>query len=181
MNTATNSTLVLRPLGEGDEQAFLAGLRAWDHDDPSWHSFVWTEGLTFPEMLEILDKERRGVGLAPGRVPHTMLYAFVDGEIVGRCSVRHELNDFLRRRGGHVGYAVAPPFRRRGYAGQILRQGLVHCASLGLRSVMVTCDDANVGSWKTIERAGGVLAETVWDAEATEWIRRYWIELPAPA
>ena len=46
---------------------------------------------------------------------------------------------------------------------------------------MITCDDTNVGSWKTIERAGGVLAETVWDAEASEFIRRYWVDLPPRA
>lgn len=169
--------LVLRMLAEGDEEAFLAGLRAWEGDDASWHSFVWGAGISYAGMLERLRDDRLGVGLAPGRVPHTMLYGFVDGVIVGRCSVRHELNEGLRRRGGHVGYAVAPPFRRRGYAGEMLRQGLVVCAELGLPAVMLTCDDDNAGSWKTIERAGGALAERVWDEENAAWIRRYWIGL----
>lgn len=175
----TDATLVLRELTADDAEAFLDGLRAWDGDDPSWHSFVWRDGLDYAEMLAILDRERRGVDLAPGRVQHTMLYAFVDGRIVGRCSVRHALSDTLRRRGGHVGYAVAPPYRGRGHAGEILRQGLAHCASLGIPSIMLTCDDANVASWRTIERAGGRLAEIEWQAETAGHIRRYWIDLPA--
>ena len=114
--------------------------------------------------------------MAPGRVPHTMMYVVSTAER-NSCSVRHQLNDLLRQRSGRIGYAVAPPFRRRGFAGEILRQALGFGASLGLRSVMITCDNVNVGSWKTIERAGGVLAEPVWDAEVGEWIRRYWIDV----
>ena len=172
-------TLDLRTLDDSDESAFLAGLRAWDGDDPSWHSFLWGDGLGWREMLEILEREQRGVGLAPGRVPHTMLYAFVDGQIVGRCSVRHALNDHLRHRGGHIGYAVAPPFRQRGHAGEILHQGLAYCRDvLGLPSVLLTCDDDNAASWRTIERAGGRLAGTALDESGVKF-RRYWIELPA--
>ena len=175
--TTAGSALVLRALQDSDEEVFMAGLRAWDGGEPGWHSFIWREGLTYAEMLAILDRERRGVDLAPGRVPHSMLYALVDGAIVGRCSVRHELNAQLRRRGGHIGYAVAPPFRRRGHAGAIFRQGLAYCASLGLDAVMITCGDANVGSWRVIEAACGTLAETVWDDEDGERMRRYWLQL----
>lgn len=46
---------------------------------------------------------------------------------------------------------------------------------------MLTCDDDNPGSWKTIERAGGALAEQMWDEENSAWIRRYWIDLSGPA
>lgn len=177
--SGTADELVLRELREADEEAFLAGLRAWEGDDPEWHSFVWSSGVGYAEMLAILDRERRGVELAPGRVPHTMLYAFVDGAIVGRCSVRHALNERLRRRGGHIGYAVAPPFRRRGFAREILRQGLAYCRGLGLDEVMITCDDDNVGSWRTIEGVGGTLVETAWDADSAATIRRYTVMVPA--
>jgi predicted acetyltransferase len=59
------------------------------------------------------------------RVPATFLVADVDGAIVGRVSIRHELNDHLTHFGGHIGYGVRPAHRRRGYATEILRQSLV--------------------------------------------------------
>jgi predicted acetyltransferase len=69
---------------------------------------------------------------------------------------------------------VLPPFRRRGYASEILRQSLERARARGVDPVLVTCDDDNVGSATIIERAGGVLEDTVVD-EAGGLTRRYWI------
>lgn len=169
--------LELRELTQKDEAAFRTGLAEWVGEEPHWHSFAWKDGMTFDEMLEILDKERRGIDLPPDRVKHSMLYAFVDGVIVGRLSVRHELNERLRKRGGNIGYAVAPRFRKKGYATEIVRQGLEFCKSIGLKDVMVTCADENGPSWKIIENFGGKLQDKIWDDEDDEMIRRYWINL----
>jgi predicted acetyltransferase len=47
---------------------------------------------------------------------------------------------------------------------------------------MLTCDDDNPPSWRTIERAGGVLAEVVRDMPAdSKPYRRYWLDLVARA
>jgi predicted acetyltransferase len=170
--------LKLRRLGPGDEWAFRAGLEDWAGEELSWYSFAWKEGMNYLEMLEILDKEHRGIDLPEGRVPATMLYAFVGGEIVGRLSVRHRLNAHLQERGGHMGYAVAPRFRRRGYATQIMEQGVRFCRDeLKLDRVLVTCADENLPSWKIIEGQGGVLENRIWDAAEELWVRRYWISL----
>jgi predicted acetyltransferase len=171
--------LVLRELtaAPADETAFFAGMKAWEGEAPDWYTFSWKTGMSYAEMLEILRKEAAGIDLAPGRVPHTMFYAFVDGQIIGRLSVRHELNDYLRQRGGHFGYAVAPAFRRRGYATEIVRQGLGHCRRLGIREALVTCADSNTPSWKIIERFGGILQDRVFDEGHGEMIRRYRLAL----
>jgi predicted acetyltransferase len=47
---------------------------------------------------------------------------------------------------------------------------------LGLDRVLVTCDDDNVGSIRTIEKNGGVLENVVADPEATKPKRRDWID-----
>ncbi len=41
-------------------------------------------------------------------VESTWLLGEVDGAVVGRSSIRFELNDFLLAEGGHIGYAVRP-------------------------------------------------------------------------
>lgn len=167
--------LVLRKLNENDEQSFLDGAKEWEDESLSWYSFIWKPGMRFQEMLSSLQKETVGIDLLPGRVPHTMLYGFLDGKIVGRVSVRHELNEYLRKRGGHIGYAVAKKFRNKGYATEMVRQAMGYCKQIGISSIMITCADGNIPSWKIIERFNGKLEDRIWDEEDKEMIRRYWI------
>ncbi len=134
--------------------------------------------MSFGEMLKILKKDSLGIDLAPDRVAHSMLYGFLDGEIIGRVSIRHELNDNLRKRGGHIGFSVAKRFRGQGYATEMVRQALEFCKNKGMGSIMVTCTDDNVPSWKIIERFGGQLMDRIWDEKDNEMIRRYWIGKP---
>jgi predicted acetyltransferase len=109
-------------------------------------------------------------------VPETFLFAFVGKCIVGRVSIRHTLTPFLERFGGHIGYVVVPEYRRQGYATAILRQSLeVARQKLGLTRVLLTCDDDNVGSIRTIEKNGGVLESVVSEPDGGKCKRRYWI------
>ncbi len=170
-------SLILRPLKESDETSFFEGMKLWPEDDLSWYTFAWKPGMPYSTMMAILDKEMKGIDLAPGRVPHSMLYGFVDGKIIGRVSVRHSLNEMLRKRGGNIGYAVAEPYRRSGYATEMVRQSLQYCRDLGLDKIMITCSDNNIPSWKIIEKFHGELQDKVWDEEDNEMIRRYWIPL----
>jgi predicted acetyltransferase len=172
--------MLVRELNENDEAAFNEGMKLWEGEDLAWYTFSWKPGMAYSEMLAILAREKAGVDMAANRVPHTMLYGFVDGKIVGRVSVRHELNEHLRHRGGHLGYAVAKPYRRRGYATELMSSGLDLCRNLKIPSVMITCGDSNTASWKIIERFGGQLQDKIWDAVDEETIRRYWIDLRSP-
>lgn len=169
--------LVLRELTQDDEQAFFEGLKEWEGESLGNYTFTWKPGMPYAEMLSIMSRDSAGVDLPAGKVPHTMLYGFLDGKIVGRVSIRHALNERLRHRGGHIGYAVARKYRRQGHATEMVRQALAFCRGLGLPSLMVTCADDNEPSWKIIERFGGVLEDRVWDDEDKETIRRYWIQL----
>lgn len=132
-------------------------------------------GRTYPEMVHLWEREARGE-TEPGRVPCDYLFALVNDEIVGVLSVRHELNEFLLERGGHIGYWVAPIHRRKGYASQMLRCGLDRLKALGLDRALVTCNDSNIASAATIERAGGIL-EDIRQLPGHEPTRRYWIAL----
>lgn len=162
--------LRLRPLALADEavlRRFHEQLRADDFE------FLQAEG-TWADIIATHEREATGNDLPPGRVRAEFLVAEIAGRPVGRTSIRYELNDFLFDLGGHVGYAVAPEFRRRGYAQQILSCSVERLYSAGVENVLVTCDETNPVSASVIERCGGVLEdvrETV-DGPAK---RRYWI------
>jgi predicted acetyltransferase len=165
--------LRLRPLLPGDEAAFLAAHEAMAREDFAF-GLGYQPGQPWPDYLAQLERQRCGIVLPPGLVPATFLVAEVDGQLVGRSSIRHELNDFLRREGGHIGYGVLAEHRRRGYATEMLRQSLVVARAVGVDRVLVTCDHDNVGSAAVIERCGGVLHSVI-DCEDGIPKRRYWI------
>jgi predicted acetyltransferase len=172
----TAPSLRLRPLDAGDEAQFAAAHRAVVPDGFTF-GLDYEPGMPWLPYVESLERQREGRDLPDGFVPATFLVADVDGVLVGRTSIRHELNDFLAREGGHIGYAVLPEHRRRGYATEMLRQSLVVARDVGVDRVLVTCDDDNAGSVAVIERCGGVLDADlpVVPVVGAKPKRRYWI------
>jgi predicted acetyltransferase len=121
--------------------------------------------------------QREAVAPAEGRVPATYWWIVEGDTYLGAISLRHQLNDFLLRAGGHIGYGVRPSARRRGIATWALGRALEVARGMGLERVLVCCEDTNVASARTIEHHGGVL-EDVRDTELGR-TRRYWLA-PAP-
>ena len=167
--------LRLRPLRREDEDAFVAGHKAMETEG-FLLGLGYEPGMPWDKYLAHRADQRAGRNLPDGFVASTFLVADVNGQIVGRTSIRHELNEFLAREGGHIGYGVLAEHRRRGYATEILRQSLVILRSLGVERVLVTCDDDNIGSATVIERCGGVFESLTDNGERADVPkRRYWI------
>ncbi|MHC5215485.1 GNAT family N-acetyltransferase [Enterococcus sp. LJL128] len=128
------------------------------------------------KWLDCIKMNSNSETVAEGLVQATQFLA-VRGEdqlLVGMISVRHELNDYLARIGGHIGYSVRPSFWGKGYAKEMLKRSLDFCRQLGLEKVLVTCDQSNFASRKVILSNGGVFEGEVEDDEIVE---RYWINL----
>lgn len=167
--------LVLRKLTTNDSHAFFSALNQWDSSPGFLFAQGYQASMPFTDYLELLSANENGERLPQGYVPATILCGFVGDHIVGRVSIRHELNDFLLKVGGNIGYGVLPSFRRMGYAKDMLAQALDFSKTIGLKKTLLTCDSDNVASIKTIESCGGVLENEV--EVSGQMKRRYWITL----
>jgi predicted acetyltransferase len=103
-----------------------------------------------------------------------------DGEFAGQIGLRWQpgteaLPDYTL---GHLGYAVVPWKRRRGYATEALRQMLDVARQIGLQWLEITTDKGNVASARVIEVNGGrFVEEFIQPRYGTDTRLRYRIEL----
>lgn len=168
--------LTLRLLRPSDEDV---ARRAEEELRREGYEFLdgWDGREPWLDYLERLERIRQGRDVPDGWVPFTLLVGEADGGLVGSVSVRHRLNERLATVGGHIGYAVRPAFRRRGFATEMLRQSLVVAREVGLTRALLTCDDDNAASAAVIERCGGVLRRVLPASTEHPAKRHYWIDL----
>jgi predicted acetyltransferase len=103
--------------------------------------------MPFAVYLARLNDDEEGFYLPEIYVPTTFYCGFIGTEIVGRLTLRHQLNEQLRETGGNIGYIVVPEYRRRGIATDMLRLALPLARQRGLDRVLIT-------SMKTTPRRG---------------------------
>ena len=97
-------------------------------------------------------------------------------KLVGAVNIRHTLNDYLLKFGGHIGDGIRPSFRKKGYATAMIHLALDKCRELGIKKVLICCHKDNVGSAKSIMNNGGILENEVVDTNG-KVIQRYWMKL----
>lgn len=110
-------------------------------------------------------------------VPESIYWAVYDGHVVGRISLRHQLEGNLHKIGGHIGYEVGPKWRRRGFATEMLRQVLLTNKAKEIGNLLLTCSPINEASNKTIITNHGKFTQKVFVDLIEEERNHYWIEL----
>lgn len=121
-------------------------------------------GYTFAEFAKYVEeckKHSAGIGLQEGYVPDT-IFVLVDDEenYVGIFNLRHYLNDFLESGPGHIGYGIAPAYRRRGYATKGLSLVLQEAKKIGIEEAYLSLHKYNIGSLKVQQNNGAVIHHT---------------------
>lgn len=131
---------------------------------------------SFEEFVAHLIGQSEPANAVEGKVPATTLWLVDNDEFIGRVQIRHELNDALRKDGGHIGYIVRPSKRRMGYGTKILKLGIQRAKEMGINTILVTCDVTNIASSKIIQANGGALHDQIADEETGKLKNRYWIK-----
>lgn len=98
-----------------------------------------------------------------------------DQKIVGSIQLRHFLTEDLEKYGGHIGYAIRPTERKKGYGRRQLQLVLDVAKEMKIPKVMISCDKDNVASSLTARSCGGILtSETTYKENE---LQIYWVSL----
>jgi predicted acetyltransferase len=157
--------------------SFIQSVQEFQAEDRQMYYNLNSLTNDFNTFVQGLQDQQDRSKLKPGRVPSSEFWLIDDNEFIGRLSLRHELNEFLLKMGGHIGYEIRPSKRRQGYGIEILRLGLEKANELGLRRALVTCDEDNFGSKKIIEHNGGKLENAIQMEGDPVKKLRYWIDI----
>lgn len=97
-----------------------------------------------------------------------------DYKVVGIIDIRHHINHpILATWGGYCGYSVRSSEQGKGYFKEILRLNIQNAKVLGIPKLLITCNDENEASEKTILANNGVYEKTI-EIDGRK-MKRYWI------
>ena len=158
-----------------DKDAILEMIAEFDAANSYMHGGMgstWKRAKDYEDWLQMVRQQEDAANLPEGWVP-AIQFISVDEENrpLGFLALRLLLNEKLFIEGGHIGYSIRPSQRRKGLAKLQLELGLAEARKQGLERVLITCDEDNEASRRTILSAGGVYENTI------DRSQRYWIDI----
>ncbi|MBD3328801.1 GNAT family N-acetyltransferase [Candidatus Peregrinibacteria bacterium] len=127
------------------------------------------------EYIQRTDDNAKGENLPKDWMPSTTYWLIDNNEFVGHVNIRHKLVDWSKKRGGHIGFAIRKSARKKGYGNKIMKLALEKAREIGLKKVLLTCDDTNIASQRIIEKNKGELQDKI--EVKDKLVRRYWITI----
>lgn len=133
----------------------------------------------FPAYVQRLHDQAIGKNLKEGHVPSVEFWIIDSEGYAGRIILGLTFFPSPERLGNHVGYAVRPSKRQKGYATKALQYLLDEARKLGVYKLMPVCDSTNLASRKVIESNGGVLLDLMPNNKPGDSSLRFLIDLEA--
>lgn len=125
----------------------------------------------FSAMLKKIDDFEQGKNLPDGYVASSTYWLIQGDELVGVANLRHELNESLKKAGGHIGLGIRPSYRGQGLSIQLLNLTLQKAKQKNINPVQIHCYKENTASARMIMACGGVLDSEVMDSGTV--VQRY--------
>ena len=91
--------------------------------------------------------------------------------IIGLSNIKHYLNDFLRKKGGHIGLSIAKEYRGKGIglrATKLLIEKA--CNEFGITYILLTNEPENIASRALCEKIGAELTDI--DEHCHYWLKK---------
>ncbi|MBS4174592.1 GNAT family N-acetyltransferase [Bacillus sp. FJAT-49736] len=173
----SNEVTLIKPTSEIKNE-YLSFYQEWKDSGENMVPWVISKDPSdFNAMVQSLIDAEKGENLPANWVPDST-YWLVDknNRVIGVVNIRHDLTEKLFRIGGHIGYGIRPTERRKGYATKLLALSLEKVKELSITKVLITCDENNIGSAKTILNNGGI-EDSSFEEEDGNIVRRFWVEI----
>jgi len=153
-----------------------------EYEKNNVRTYDFLDGSRGPQnaVFKRIEDHRLGRNLPENYVKATFLWLVRHDEFIGEVSIRHSLTDALMRFGGNIGYGVRYSEWNKGFGTIMLSEALIYAKEgIGLKRVLITCNDTNVASARVIEKNGGILQDKIVNVfDNVESITgRYWIDI----
>jgi predicted acetyltransferase len=163
---------MIRELKVEDKDAYLDFVN--DHTDENENDpALVSPPIDFMEYL--VELEKRKTSPREGFVPVTRYFLFFNSKIAGYVDCRWSLTEATLQYGGHIGYNIAPSYRGQGLSKDLLTFALEQYNNRNFEKVLLTVDEDNIASKKSIEKKGGVMENSYYYEGKLHC--RYWISL----
>ncbi len=153
-----DTKVFIRQLSVNDREDVYQMLQRIGKNENEFKNTAW--GLSELEFKDWLVEQHNwsiGEGLPNGYVPQTIFWLYNGDTPVGIGKIRHELNEYSRRIGGNIGYAIDPLQRGKGYASILLRLLTEEADRMNITERLLTVEKYNPASKRVIEKCGGVI------------------------
>lgn len=147
---------------------------AFAYKNDSYYFGKYEEALKdFDDYINLLHANSKGLNVPQDWVPTSTFWLINEDNVVGVVRIRHrEIGS-----AGHIGYDISPNYRNKGYGTEILKLALKIAFEMGIHEAIVTCSVTNLASKNIIEKNGGKLTGTIFDAEENDNLYRYRITI----
>jgi len=127
-----------------DENGYMNGVNGCNYEE-------------FKLWLQRNNDIANGVGLEDWMVSQTTYWLYIDGMPVGTGKLRHRLTEKLMEDGGHIGYAISPSYRNRGYGKILLKLLINEAMKIGIDRILITVQNHNTASIQVAIANGGII------------------------